>query len=204
MNSRVLEVQEECQAPPLRNVVRFGVDLVQGLLLEHPLPCPWMHAIIQQHRNDLAILARTREAARSTGMERRVQLFFRLRIQGPSVQMPIQIQRQTSIRRAGVHICQVRFHLVRWEHVDMRDAHGLEDVRLEVVVQLHTRNALDELPCPVDVDSVFPCLTGLVNQGLRQVVVVRAREFVDAQWTGPVIQAVVEEGVAEASSMRKQ
>ena len=31
MNSRVLEVQEERQAPSLWNVVRFGVDLGQGI-----------------------------------------------------------------------------------------------------------------------------------------------------------------------------
>jgi hypothetical protein len=69
----------------------------------------------------------------------------------------------------------------------MRNAHGLEYVLLKVVVQLETRGPLDQDAGPVDVDAVFPHLAGLVDQWLRQVVVVRTGELVEARGAGPFV-----------------
>ena len=81
----------------------------------------------------------------------------------------------------------------------MRDVHWLEDVLLEIVIQLEARGAFDEDSRPVEVDAVLPDFAGLVYQRLGEVVVVGAGEFIDAKGTGVIVQARVEEGVAEAS-----
>jgi hypothetical protein len=84
------------------------------------------------------------------------------------------------------------------KRTNVRDPHGLEDVFLEVIVQLEARGPLDQNSRPVDVDPVLPHLAGLVDQRLREIVVVRAGELVEAHWAGPFVEAVVEEGVTEA------
>lgn len=80
----------------------------------------------------------------------------------------------------------------------MRDAHRLEDVLLEVIVEFEARDPFDQLARPVDVDAVFPHFARLVDQRLGQVVVVGAGEFVEPGGPGPLIQTVVEERVSKA------
>ena len=75
----------------------------------------------------------------------------------------------------------------------MRDAHGLEDVLLKVVVEAESSRTLNELACPVDVDAVFPDFTWLVDQRLRDIIVERAGELIEALCASPVDQALVEE-----------
>ena len=80
----------------------------------------------------------------------------------------------------------------------MSDAHGLEDVLLEVIVEAEPAHTLDQLACPVDVDAVLPGFARLVDQRLREIVVERARKLIEALCAGPVDQTLVKERVAEA------
>lgn len=158
-----------------------------------------MHAVIQQHRNDLAILCRAGEATRAALLEGAVDFLLGGGVQRATVQMAVRVEGERAVRGADVHPREFGLHLGRGEHVDVLDAHGREDVLEEVVVQLETRRALHQLARPVDVDAVLPHLARLVHQWLGQVVVVRAREFIQAARAGPVLQPLVEERVAEAS-----
>lgn len=157
-----------------------------------------MYPVVQQRGNNLTILGRPPETAPSTGLEGRVHLLLGTRVEGPAEQMPAEIQRQTAVRMAYVHPRELGLHLVRREHVDVRDAHRLEDVLLEVIVEFEARDPFDQLARPVDVDAVFPHFARLVDQRLGQVVVVGAGEFVEPAGPGPLIQTGVEERVSKA------
>ena len=127
---------------------------------------------------------------------------------------------ESAVWGAGVHVCQATLHVVGREHVDVLDAEGLEDVLLEVVVQGHARDALDDGAGPVDVHlvsslgistltnrtrragssmmayAVFPFASGLEGEWLPQHVSRVSTELVNACRKTPSTEFVVEEGVA--------
>lgn len=166
---------------------------VDRLFLQDPIAGGGMNTVIQQRGNNLHIFCWFGETASPTLLEDTINLFFRLCIQRPPIQMAVKVERQTTIRSAGVHECQIPLHLIVREHVDILQAKGLENVLLEIVVEAKTRGALNQLSSPVDVDAIFPRLAGLVHQGLREVVVEGAGEFIETLRTGPVDKALVEE-----------
>ena len=148
-----------------------GTDLVREhfihrLLLQDLLPGRRMHAIIQQHANNLAILRGFRKAPGTTGIEYILHVLIRNRRQRRLIQMSIGPQAQFPIGIALVHVSEVLLHMSRGEHIDVLEAHGREDVLLEVVVERHAGDARDQLAGPVDVDAVFPGFAGLVDEGL--------------------------------------
>jgi hypothetical protein len=69
---------------------------------------------------------------------------------------------------------------------------------LEVVVERHGGDALDELAGPVDVDAVLPAGAWLIDEGLGEEFVRVAREFVEALRAVVLEELGVEEGVAES------
>ena len=93
---------------------------------------------------------------------------------------------------------EILLHLFRREKADLLHTNRPEDVLLEIRLQVHARNALDQLACPVDVGAVLPDRTGLVDERLIKEVMAVAGEFVDAGWEAVAVQFGVEEGVAEA------
>lgn len=70
----------------------------------------------------------------------------------------------------------------------MAESQRFENVLLKVVVQLEPGYAFNKLASPVDVDAILPLLARLVDQWLRENVVIRAREFVEANGTRPFVQ----------------
>ena len=111
--------------------------------------------------------------------------------------------------------------MLGWEHVNVLDPNRLEDVFLEVVVEAHTGCAFDKLASPltsgqfypcrrhlwkitVDVYSVFPDFARLVDERLRNGVMIIAGELIKTKWLVVIIEALVEEGVAEASCEKHQ
>lgn len=69
---------------------------------------------------------------------------------------------------------------------------------LEVVVEGHAGDALENQAGPVDVDPVFPSRAGLVDEGLGEELRVGAGELVETGGAVRVEEFGVEEGVAEA------
>lgn len=67
-----------------------------------------------------------------------------------------------------MHVSQVLLHAFRWEHVDILDTEGLEDVLLKVIVEGHPRHAFHNGTRPVDADPVLPLRTGLEDEGLPE------------------------------------
>ena len=171
---------------------------IHSLLLEDLLPRRRMHAIIQQHANNLTILRRFRKAPGPARIKRPLHILRRHRAQRRLIQMPIRPQTQLPLRIPLVHVREILLHVCRREHVDVLDAHGREDVLLEVVVQGHAADAGNDLARPVDVDAVFPGFAGLVDERLGQRVPGQAGEFVEPTRRIVLVQAGVEEGVAEA------
>lgn len=113
--------------------------------------------------------------------------------------MPSHLQTQPSCTIIPeVHIRQLAQHLGRGEHVDVLDPQGFENVLLEVVVEGHAGDALENQAGPVDVDPVFPSRAGLVDEGLGEELGVGAGELVEAGGAVRVEEFGVEEGVAEA------
>ena len=108
------------------------------------------------------------------------------------------IQRELSFWIPVVHERELVDHLRGREHVNVLDVHGLEDFLLEIVIQTHARGALEAETGVVDVDAVFPARAGLVDEGLRQEIVVRAAELVETQGAVVFEQFGVEEAVAES------
>jgi hypothetical protein len=51
-------------------------------------------------------------------------------------------------------------------------------MRLEIVIELHTRNAFDKLSGLINDGTVLSNFARLVDEGLREVIVVRARKLV--------------------------
>lgn len=75
----------------------------------------------------------------------------------------------------------------------MCNAKRLEDVLQEILVQCQSGGALDADSCPIDVDPILPSFAGLVDQGLRKVIVLKARELVKTRGPVEVIQALIKE-----------
>lgn len=146
---------------------------INGFLFEDPRSSTWMDTVVQQHCNDLAVIGRACETTRTPGVEGGVDLFLGGREEGTPVEVAVRVERQSAVGSAGVHVGQIRLHRVRGEHVDVLEAHGLEDVLLEIVVEFQAADPFDELTGPVDVDAVLPHLTRLVHERLGEVVVVR-------------------------------
>ena len=108
---------------------------VHGLLLQDLRAGPGVRAVVQQHRDDLAVLGRFRETACASGVERLLDLLLRIRVQRPAIQMSVRAQTQFPVRRTRVHVGEVLLHVLGGKHVDVLQAHGRENVLLKIVVQ---------------------------------------------------------------------
>lgn len=224
MDGAVSEVQEESQAPALRDLVRlwvqFGQDVgvlglrghdglpgkvrelgdlvrehgLHRLLAEQSRAGRGVDAVVQQHADDLGVLVGPGEAAGAALLEDGGALGVSFGDQRRVVEVAVERELEVArVKIARVHVRELRLHLGGGEHVDVRDAHGGEDVLLEVVVERQARGALDADARPVDVDPIFPCLSGLVDEGLRQIILFETREFVDPRGAVEIVQALVEE-----------
>jgi len=147
-----------------RNLV--GEHRIHRLLLQNLLPSPRMCAIIQQRRNNLTVLLRLCKAPGATSVERLALLLLRAGIQRLTIQVPVWIEAQFAVRGPLVHPREALLHLLARKHCDTVNAHRLEDMFEEVIIQLHPADTLDQLARPVDVDAVLPSLAGLVDQRL--------------------------------------
>lgn len=158
---------------PLPREIRKFRDLVgehglDGLFLEQSCVCRGVDAVVQQHADDLGVLVGPRKAACSALLEDGVLFGLRGGDQRGVVEMAVDCELEISrVEVARVHVREFRLHFRGGEHVDVGDSEGFKDVLLEIVVQRQSRGSFDTDPCPVDVDSVLPCLTGLVDEGLR-------------------------------------
>lgn len=70
---------------------------------------------------------------------------------------------------------------------------------LEIVVEFLARSSLDQLTGPVNVDTVLPGFTGLVDEWLREIIMVGARKLIQPLRASPVDESLIEERVAESS-----
>lgn len=172
---------------------------IDGLFLQESAPCARVHTVVQQDRDDLRILGGFGETASAALVEGSVDFFLRAYVQGTAVQMTVGPQREGSIRRTAVHPRKVGLHVVGREHGDVLEAEWLEDVLLKVVVEPQPGGSFDQLARPVDVDAILPCFARLIDQGLGEIIVERAREFVEPPCPSPVVEALVEERVSEPS-----
>lgn len=115
-----------------------------------------------------------------------------------------------------MHPSKVLLHVLGWKHVNVLDPNRLEDVFLEVVVEAHTGCAFDKLAGPVTSDQSYPCrqhllispinvytvlpnFARLVDERLRNSIMIIAGELIKTKWLVVVIEALVEERVTEAS-----
>jgi len=85
--------------------------------------------------------------------------------------------------------------MICWEESDVFQTHGLKDVLLEVVIEREARDTFDQYSCPVgnsvksvrvayfvllpvNVDSIFPSRTWLIDQRLRKDIKIISRKLI--------------------------
>ena len=174
-----------------------GEHLLDGVGLEDLGAGLGVGAVVEQGRDDLAVLGGAGEAAGAAGVEDAVDLA--VGDERAAVQVAVRVDDQLPVGRPGVHVGQVFLHVRGREHVDVLEAQRLHDVLLEVLVQRQARYALDDRAGPVDVDPVLPHLARLVDERLTQVLPRLAGELVEARRPVEVVEAWIEERVAEPS-----
>lgn len=160
-------------------------------------------AIIQHRREHLHILRRLRESARATAVEQRGLVRVRFGDQRLAVDVVARLAAAAAAGPALVHRREVLLHLRRWEHGHVFEAEWLDDALLDQVVELGACRALEDDASPVDVDAVFPFLTGLVDERHAEDVALVGMEDVEADGAAVVSEFGVEavlQGVNEKLS----
>lgn len=82
-------------------------------------------------------------------MKQTLLLLRRLNLERSSLQMINRLYH--AVGEALVHVRQTRLHRLGRDHVHVLDAQRLEDVLLHVVVETHTRDALEGDAGPVEI-----------------------------------------------------
>lgn len=145
-------------------VGEHGLD---GLFLEQSGVCRGVDAVIQQHADDLGVLVGPCKATGSTLLEDGVLFGLRGGNQRGVIEMAVDGELEVSrMQVARVHVREFRLHIRGGEHVDVGDSERFENMFLKIVVQCQSGGSFDTYTCPIDVDSVLPCLTRLVDEGL--------------------------------------
>lgn len=71
---------------------------------------------------------------------------------------------QVRSKGVGILTSQLLLHLGSWQHVNVLESQWLHDVLLDQVVQAGLCGSLHDDSGPVNVDTVLPLLTGLVDK----------------------------------------
>jgi hypothetical protein len=87
-----------------------------------------------------------------------------------------------------MHVCQILLHALCRKHVDVLQTHRLEDVFLEVVIQPQSAGPFNKLSSPIDIDTIFPLFTRLVDERLAEVFIWQTREFVQANLSIEIVE----------------
>lgn len=101
-----------------------------------------------------------------------------------------------------MHIRQVLFHIICREHIDSVEVEWLHDILLDPIVEFDAAGTFEDDTGPIDSDTVFPVLAGVVDEGHFEDVADVGVEDVEAGWAAVVAEFGVETVIDREYSTR--